>query len=178
MQRKPEPLLTRRDFWLRWVVAHVAGATTGLAAAAPVWLIALGIDNSYLGFLTLGLAGTLVGLCIGYAQWAALRRPLTSLRRWLYGSAVGGFFALPTLGVSMGLGQWMVLPPGLSRSVWWIAASTAGLWLGGLIGGFLWGPFGGGVLSGVIAGILGGAVMGSITGLALRLAIRLHPPGP
>jgi uncharacterized integral membrane protein len=103
--------------WWAWVGATVLGQFAAtvvviLALAGPLLLGALTpvvkyIDPSALQFMIKLITGGLLGAVLGFAQWLALRRHLSTAVWWipatfLSGAAVG--FVTPTgLGLSLGL---------------------------------------------------------------------------
>jgi hypothetical protein len=112
----------RASFMLRWVLANVAGWGVGLYLS--VWSLSP---------LTLCLGGAIAGICLGWAQWWALRTPppdplpvyregekeieispITVGRDWIGLTAAGAFVgALPAAGagivVSLGWGLGVAL---------------------------------------------------------------------
>jgi len=130
--------------------------------------------------------GAPTGLTIGIAQWLVLRRRISKAGWWIAASTIGFatafvlimaappamkraipshlLFYVPwaALGAVSGVLQWLVLQRQLSRSIWWIPAST----LASIVGGELWTSAGPG------GGILGWAVAGVITGVVLDWLFR------
>ncbi len=175
-------------FWLWWVLASTVGwVLGGEVGVLSVWIV--------------GLVGIVVGL--GIAQWLVLRQHLSragwwvlaSTVGWVVGLVVGGsvnlvvggavnlFVVVGLVGIGFGIGiaQWLVLRPHLSRAGWWVLASTVGLAVGGAVGVAVGGAVGiavGGsislasILSLVVGFPVSGAVYGAITGGAMVWLLR------
>lgn len=164
---------------LRWVVANIAGWSTGLLVGS--WL--LGVFGGVIG---LGMGGAAGGGIAGLAQWLILKDEISGVerRRWLVVSAAGGLaaafpaalagFALvagtglgflivgAVFGGIFGAAQWAALgglfPQG---AAWWIGANLVG---GGLCG---WLALGANLGLPVFCSF-GPVLFGLLTGWALR----------
>lgn len=143
--------------WLQWVLVTTVGWMLGIALGGEIG----------------------VGLFVGLAQWAVLRRYFSQAWWWILASAVGwiagwaiitsGLFVPPdgglftalvsgaVFGLTMGVAQWLVLRMWTKFAGLWILLSIPG-WTIGLIG--------------VLGSILAGAAAGVITGFAFDFLRR------
>jgi hypothetical protein len=139
--------------WLRWIIFGALGGAAGGLVSALMGLVLGGVGN-WAAF----------GMCIGLAQWAALRsyRPVGAW--WALASTLG--WALFSLGGAWG---WIVsgLIVGILQSfsmrkytgaAWWIIANQVAWWIAGAIGLFVGAP----MLAGnpALAWLVGWAVVG------------------
>lgn len=143
------------------------------------------------------VGGALFGLCwaggLGLAQAAVLASRIERAWRWAVASILGGvigwtlFFTLlgsaggfdripesvaglvagTSLGLALGLSQWLILRRCVSRAGWWVLASVVGLALCMFVA-FLMGGEG----RELIALSLSGLLAGPLTGLALVWLLR------
>jgi hypothetical protein len=132
---------------LGWFVANLLGvaATGGLSLILPFLVSIHGILVS----------SVIIGIPIGFAQWIALRRVTPISILWILTISVGLFLGLvilpilggiwgfqddesvlsltagyTTIGLLVGLAQWLCLPGQFTRSLIWPLSSAAGLGLG------------------------------------------------
>ena len=127
---------------------------------------------------TVGLAVGLgaVGLAVGGAVGGAVALGLAL--------AVAVVFAAPSVGIALGIAQWLVLRRQVSRAGWWVLASTVGLVVGPAAGfglvltsgrsmemSFILALAVGGTV-GLVGGAVGGAVYGAITGSVMVWLLR------
>jgi hypothetical protein len=196
--------MSESNLWRTWVIANMVGLGVGMALFAAV---AEGIEQSgVLGAGELGdVMGHLIGLLLagalfGLMQWLVLRRYIlrtgwavlgTSAGLWVgyvVGYILGGppfdFILAPLLAAFLGgLVQWLALRRVVAGAGWWVAASTLGFALGGIVGTAiavlgLGDALGGSymawiALNGVVylvAGAIGGAITGSVLVRLLRRA--------
>jgi hypothetical protein len=169
--------------WLGWIFTSILGAGLGWAGG---WR---------LSFITPGLVSTIVigmtmGMIMGFFQWLVLRGRIARARLWAPASAAGwalGFslgaeaaFRLEWVGAAFGLligiatglcvgvFQWAILRPSVTRAWIWIPVSVFA-WTASLI---YYQP---GV---TILGALFGALTGFVTGTAMLWLIYRPVPDP
>ena len=185
-------------FWLQWVLASSVGMFVGFAMAFPISLLISDVLGQPL--LALLQAGIVTGIGVGVLQWLVLRRRVTGAGWWVLTSAAGCFAILlagaagypeslrdfgshlswtdvvvvAALGGAVtGTLQWLVLRGQVSRTGWWVLASTVGWGLGmtaaraysGVVGE----PDSGGLF-------VAGAVLGAVTGGPLGWLLRQPVP--
>jgi hypothetical protein len=190
-----------KNFLLQWVLANVVGLT--LAMMSLVIVDRVGGDDGGLADGLSHLIGlALAGVVIGILQWRVLRR-LIQGAAWgilasgialpvgfIIGYALGGppidfFGSFVLLGILSGITYWLVLRRRTAGAGWYILASNAGWFLGGVVVilvALTLGDAVGAVIAdetiGYLAilsliGIAGGLVGGTMTGIALsRLLLR------
>lgn len=132
---------------LGWFVANLLGVAASFALS-----LILPFLISIHGILVSSL---IIGIPIGFAQWIALRRVTPISILWILTISVGlflGLVVLPilggiwgfqddesvlsltagytTIGLLVGLAQWLCLPGQFTRSLIWPLSSAAGLGLG------------------------------------------------
>ncbi len=143
-----------------WLLANLLGGSVGFAAAALAGealgrLIEPGKTNVAGEAAVALIAGALIGLALGIAQWFALNRSINSMR---HGNAVMSSEARP------------------SRDIfWWLAASIGGTVIGSMIAATLLGLFEIPILSDAPAptvGVIAGLCTGFLQGLVL--SSRVH----
>ena len=132
----------------RWIVASVGGA-------ALVGILAV----------VLGWAVGAVGRLIGGADWGAHWGTDWSADP---GGDVGFVVAVAAGGTVLGVLHWLVLRGQVTRSGWWVLASTVGWVMGGLVSGITDTAAGWTVL---------GTVYGAMTGAALVWLLRRSAAG-
>jgi hypothetical protein len=182
---------TEQSFLVKWLVANVVGWAVGLGLAAALWFLAMLLRVFVPVWLLAPLfpvAGGVVGLAIGYTQWAALFDP-TEDRLWMRASAWGGALgAVPAAGfwwlfsfdplvaqlavgasiaAGIGLAQVMfgVSPNWRAAYRWAVVNAIAGIFCAGVS------PSGDGLWLGLTCG-LGTGLFGIITGAALLKTMR------
>src|SRR5215213_7389661 len=152
---KHELIKAAPDIRRTWVLANAVGLGVGMAIFAAV---AEGIEQSgVLGSPELGEnVGHIIGLAIagaifGLLQWAVLRRHFTSTGWGVLGSSIGlaigyilgyimggppfDFILAPALAVLLGgFAQWRALRQQTAEAGWWVATSTVGFTIGGILG--------------------------------------------
>ena len=152
---KHEPANAASDIWRTWVFANAVGLGVGMAIFAAV---AEGIEQSgVLGTPELGEnVGHIIGLALagaifGLLQWAVLRRHFISTGWGVLGSSIGlaigyilgyimggppfDFILAPALAVLLGgFAQWWALRRQTTGAGWWVATSTVGFTVGGILG--------------------------------------------
>ena len=150
------------------------------------------ITEDYLGMYTFI---PLVGLLTGALQYGLLRRYLPRMGWWVL-ATLGGWvlgvllilisgwlnfwtyesfdidLAFIVLGLSIGVGQWLLLRRRLSRAGWWIVASVAGWVLLGLITGDSLDQFGL-----LLMGFLPACVTAAMLALLLNQSQPAEPQG-
>ncbi len=154
----PKPRTTLDwTIWLQWVLATTVGWALGLVLGGEIG----------------------IGVFIGIAQWLVLRRyfvnagwwVLTSSVGWLAGWAIvvsglivpsGGGLVTSIIvgaifGITMGLGQWLVLRRWVNWASMWILLSVPGWTI---------------ALTGLLGSILAGVAVGAITGFAFDFLLR------
>ncbi len=179
--------LTPGRFLARWVFASFSGWIYGFIAIAL--LSALADVLRFGGAVYIGLG---MGWSIGFTQWRVARKWLRASTQWMWASTVGlaiCFLVLDLLPERWGLKEEVALQAGAavggllvgvwqSRMVsptkargWFVAASTAGWWLGAALPTLLAVP---GHPNGPLQAIrnigtmlLGGLVLGVVTGCVL-----------
>ncbi len=134
------------SLWLLWTIATALGFTLGIGLS-QLALTAMGEILSSIAF------GSIAGL----AQWFILRKRFHVSGWWVLATSLGatlglvatnavhealmgvrvalvvGVLGLTVLGLLVGIAQWLVLRKHLHRAGWWVLASAAGWFLGGLI---------------------------------------------
>jgi hypothetical protein len=176
------PLGTGWGFWLRWVLASIAGwAVGGLMPGL----------GSYRDIIVAGYAAVAVGAILtGVLQWLVLRRDVARAGGWalagivavaivglvVFGVGVinvdiGWVLGVALFGTMVGGLQWMVLRRQVARAGWWVLASTVA-WFAAMAGGALaavdaqYGRHP--VLGWVALGVVYGAITGSVLVWMLR----------
>lgn len=155
----------KHSLFLRWAIAQTVALPLSLLCGSVVSSVLYG------SFLSLLLAGFVIGAGVGVGGWLALRPCAWMNRRWIVWSAVGGamgvlpafLISLPMLlfgfGASAALagavfaacvaaGQVVILRRVMPEFAWWWVGVNA---LGGLIGAALGLPFGS-LVFGVVTG--------------------------
>ena len=189
-------------FGLLWVFLSAIGWYIGfvmgfLAGFAPIELI----GHTPLGEgLAACVSGILIGAVVGIFQWVILRERVPGAGRWVWASIVGlavaGGVVGPLLlvgggnadfgslaavlvvalgGAVTGMLQRPVLRGQVSRSGWWVLASTVGWGLGMAVTGAGMNALAVGDFCGLM-GFFGGAVLGAVTGGALFWLLRQPVP--
>lgn len=130
-------------FWLQWVLASVVGSFVG----------------EFMGDFLQGLvvpfsSGIEAAACMGIAQSLVLRQQVPQAGWWVLATAAGWVVSITlgivvaqaygfgpglaavyvSIGLILGLGQWLVLRRWTYRAGWWILASSLG-WLVGWVTG-------------------------------------------
>lgn len=156
-----EPLPVRWPFLLQWVLASALGWVIG-----PMVRMAMGMPGSGgdAGALVVVAGGTVAGAIVGVMQWLVLRRRTRQAGWWVLASAAGvgvaglavqeiligagvlarlqplgaGVVAVGgTVGLVVGVMQWLVLRRWVRRAGWWVLASSVGAAVGdGVTGAF------------------------------------------
>jgi hypothetical protein len=100
-----------------------------------------------------------------FFQWV-----LATTLGWIIGLALGEELGI---GTTIGIAQWLVLRPLVSRAGWWIAATTVGWTVGWaiIVTGIIVPP-NSGVLGSVIAGMFTGFIIGAAQWVVLRWWVR------
>ena len=120
-----------------------------------------------------------IGALLGLAQWLVLRRYLLGMGWWVFATALGwiagwgivvsgaivpagtglvtSVFTGAVFGLTMGIGQWILLRRRVNFAGMWLLLSVSGWSIG---------------LAGFLGSILVGAVVGVVTGLALDWLLR------
>ncbi len=180
-------------FWLQWVLASTVAVLVGFALVAAGRIVGVPLPEGLPGYVVIGavlggsvglaqwlvlrrqisytgwprgtwwvlssIVGLAMGLGVGFAPGGAMRAVGSALPKGLAGVLLG----VALLGTLVGVMQWFLLRRQVSRSGWWILASTlaapAGLTSGEAVGG----------LQGVVVGV---AVVGAATGIVLVLLLR------
>lgn len=164
--------------WFLWLMASALGWSEGMYLG---WTG--GGDPMMLRSVPADLAGGVTGLALGglllcVLQWLVLRSHLRDAGRWVLAGVVAmavssagilgagsgmpevaWFASVWTLGLLMGLLQWLVLRREIDGAGWWVVASPIA-WAVGLPLGEMVGPLG------------HGAAYGAITGAALVVLLR------
>ncbi len=140
--------------WMRWILATTLGWVAGWA-----------------------ISEFAVGLIVGLGQWVVLRKRLAHAEWWVLASGISwaaarglaeAVFAPQsvvliggTLGLALGLAQWLFLREHVVQAWWWIVVNTLSWAVG---------------LTGFLGASLVGAVVGAVTGLALEPMLRYSAP--
>lgn len=158
-------------FWLKWLLATALAFGMG-AVFVGVW-VAFWDYAPVVGWV-------LAGFLLGSAQSLVLRERMRVGGWWIAASVIGcatygGVFNIvlkttsqtegaavirASIGILLGLAQWLVLRSQVARSGWWILSSGVG-WCAGWISsqfafeelGFLWAVMTPGLVSGAVTGI-------------------------
>ena len=191
-------------FGLMWVFLSAMGWYIGLfvgfvAGYAPIELI----GHTPLGEgLAVCVTLILIGAVVGIAQWVVLRERVPGAGRWVWASIAGlavaggvggavvvaganvyseslatvvGTTLIVALGGAVtGILQRPVLRGQVSRSGWWVLASTVGWGLGMAVSGI--GGYAAGDPGELFGWFVSGPVLGAVTGVALVWLLR--QPGP
>ena len=91
--------------------------------------------------------------------------------------AIASFILLPSIGISVGLFQWLVLRPYIPRASWWVLASITGWAIGLPLAHTLFRDVNAameGAIEGYFVGIIQITVFGFLIGLAQWLVLRQH----
>jgi len=184
-------------FWLQWVLASTVGMFVGFFMS----FLLTSLTYDVLGNLAFSFFLIALGIGIGVLQWLVLRRRVSGVGWWVLTSAPGCFGILLAgfLGLSgslesfgsplswtvvvvvaalggavTGTLQWLVLRGQVSRTAWWVLASTVGWGLGMTAArAFSWGV---GDTDAFNAMVVIGAVLGTVTGGALVWLLRQPVP--
>ena len=181
-----------------WFMGFLGGF---LASFAPIELI----GQTPLGVGLASCVNAIVlGAVVGIFQWVVLRERVPGADRWIWSSIVGlavaggvvgplllvgggnadfgslaavvGYTLVGTLGGAVtGMLQRPVLRGQVSRSGWWVLASTVGWGLGMAVTGAGMNALAVGDFCGLM-GFFGGAVLGAVTGGALVWLLRQPVP--
>ena len=133
-------------FFPKWSIANLAGVLLVFVLFLPFQ------ESSGDQPIFKGIAGVVMGLGLGFAQWIVLRRYLTNAGWWIVATAIGftlggallGFGTTSelahrglssesvglVLGLSSGIFQWVVLRSQVVAAGFWIPANTAAFGLG------------------------------------------------
>jgi hypothetical protein len=189
------------------LVGFLAPALAGVLVARATNTFTTAI-SPVLVVLILVVAGSLEGAAVGYAQWRALRHTLPTLgwREWTGATAVAAALAwllgmlpntiadslglsipailliwlvvAPTLLLSIGTAQWLMLRRYVAQAWLWIPVNAVA-WLLGVLATFIGAslisetmPLALAVGIGVASGVLMGAIVGMLTGAALVWLFR------
>ena len=170
-------------FWIWWVLANLVAWPMG---AAIGWVISQQITR-LLGSATASIVGMAVaGAIVGLGQWAVLQARTGQSGWWIPVSSLGlagGFAAarialdwdragfvviFGSVGVLVGIVQWMVLGRYVPTGGWWIPGTCVGYVGAILVSAWLEGVFSlSSPLSFVLPSIVLGVVFGAISGLLL-----------
>lgn len=185
-------------FWLRWLLATIAGWTVGL-------VILILLPKTSVPTLVEGIFLMLAGTLTSVAQWLVLRRHIRQVGRWVPASVVGWiggyalFLLLAMLGVWTGMStatagvvfkvsfgaiagagvgaatgflQWLILRRQIKHTGWWVMVNVAA-WGCGLMVLVLASSVARAAFLGI--GVLVGVVVGGVTGTALVLLWKSPP---
>lgn len=174
----------RWSLWLSWVLASTLGLLVGGAVGTAAVSAAFPLKDDS---LTLALSFAVTGLVIGTAQWLVLRQHLSRIGWWILAS-IAGFamfgtasqanpveFALAFVvaGAGVGIAQFLVLRPHLTRAGWWVLACTLGFAAFGFVPKVAEVIFAtAGYAAGVIVVLVIVAAYGGITGVVLVWLLR------
>ena len=176
-------------FWLQWVFANALGLMAGLLLGLSAFFIIFQSDNPVLESEALrsalpaaALAGTVIGMVIGTAQWLVLRRYvrligwwwiLTATLGWAIGGARGASVESVNTGAIAGLIMGTLQLPALfwvgRKSVAWVVICTVAWTLSDVLMNRT-------MLSEIWAIFIvhAGAVAGALTGFAMMWLLN-HP---
>jgi hypothetical protein len=195
-----ESVYGARNLVHRWVLANVVGLTFAMMSLAVIDRVG-GEDGGLTDGLSHLIGLALAGAVVGVLQWLVLRRAVpgaawgvlaSSLALpigFILGYGFGGppidfFGAFLMLGILSGITYWLVLRQQTHGAGWYVLASSAGWFLGGvaaMLVGITLGDHVGAVIAdetiGYLAllaliGIAGGLVGGTITAVALAPLVR------
>lgn len=134
-----------RSIWLLWTLVSALGFAVGI-----------GLSMAAEGVVGEIVSSVAFGLTVGLAQWVILRRLFQGVGWWILASTLAAplgmaasnavHFALlnsnalylmnslgfAALGLVVGIAQWWVLRGHLRKAGWWVLASSAGWFVGGL----------------------------------------------
>jgi hypothetical protein len=135
-----------------------------------------------------------VGIAITFAQWFVLKEHLYQAAWWALSTAVGWFvgaavamtvtdsagrmvgtgtmqnaITFGSIGMALGIAQWLILRGQVPRAWWWVVASMVG-WMGASL------AIGEAITSGVQIAVVG-AIPSAITGFALVWLFKQPPLG-
>lgn len=184
-------------FWLQWVLASTVGMFVGFILG---FLVTAGIPEVLGKWFGFSVFGIVLGLAVGVLQWSILRRRVSLTGWWVLATAVGGlgiFQAGLIFGFSAFIGpykslvaflgwigiaslgglvtgalQWLVLRGKVSRSGWWVLASTVGWALSATVTRAI--PWGVDDKDAMFGMVVAGVVWGMVTGGALVWLLRKH----
>lgn len=155
----PAPLLKPAPFIAVWIGANFAGLVSGfflyaITAELLVGAIAMGLIIGWIEMLALTLQRARVG-------WLWVINSIVAFMTWgmalpVFG-AVNGLSGL-SLGVVLGLMQWLTLRKHVEQAQWWLAANLVA-WIGGLtlylpLASISW------IIGAAVAGLVAGAILG------------------
>ena len=196
--------------WLGWLAATIFGFAI---ATAVVLTVGDTLEDTLGDVVAVAVYGILFGVVVGTLQWLALKQYMNRVGWWIPATLVGAALSavlmtaydaavqplglgettqvvvgIVLVGAIVGISQWPVLRPHVSRAGWWVLASILGMalfmpvgWATEHLGIWYWGFWVPSKLFGytvsylvvfTFLGGLGGAVHGAATGIALLWLLR------
>ena len=134
------------NIWFQWILANAIGETVGLGGTLVISALLLLNAQKTMGVLPAAalavLAGTFIeGITVGTAQWLVLRRPMKSIRWWVWvlATAIGAFVAwtlgmIPSTFMFAGADTGGAAPAQISDLVIYALAAVMGFVLGPILG--------------------------------------------
>jgi len=120
---------------------------------------------------------SILGLVLGWALTFAVIWSLKAVFGVADEDALASFILLPSIGISVGLFQWLVLRPHIPQAIWWVLASITGWAIGLPLAQALFRAVNAameGAIEGSFAGTIQITVFGVLIGLAQWLVLRQH----
>jgi hypothetical protein len=174
-----ETRVTRPEMtlWLEWVIATTVG-----------WVVGFAICEAFKAFLdSIQADGVVIGLSVGIAQWLVLRGRIGRAAWWILATVigfgvgkwigerlveadpgiVGDLLSGVAIGVSVGVAQWLILRPQITRAAWWVVASVLAWAIGGGIITVAEEGAGGPAAIAYVTVAIGAALAGGLTGAVL-----------